>query len=90
MDLGYSQGSHDRELRVSAREGELIKYRDMRTVLMFQLQNGDTVEGQIRWYDGMAVGLRRPDRSELTLFFHAISFYMPKNIADTAQDASTK
>jgi sRNA-binding regulator protein Hfq len=78
MDLGYSHSSHDRDMRVSAREGELIKYRDMRTVIVFQLTTGEKIEGQIRWYDSMALGVRRLDRSELTLFYHSIGYYEPK------------
>jgi len=65
-------------LRVSPREGELIKYRDLRTLLMFHLLNGDVIEGSVRWYDNIALGVLRPNNSEITLFYNAISFYLPK------------
>jgi len=82
MDLGYGSGSGGRDLRVSALEGELIKYRDMRTVLTFQLLNGECIDGSVRLYDGLAVGVLRPDRSEVTLFYHSISFYVPKKLSE--------
>ena len=78
MDLGHGSGSHDHLERISPREGELIKLRDMRTPLVFHLLTGDSIEGVIRWYDGSAVRVAKPDGVEITLFFHALSHYESK------------
>ncbi len=61
--------------RVSPREVELIKYRDNRTALTVTLLSGETLEGAVRWYDEMAVRLVLPDRSEVTVYLHAIATY---------------
>jgi len=61
--------------RMSPREVELIKYRDNRTLLVVTLLGGDAVEGAIRWYDDRALRLVRPDRSEITVYFHAVAHY---------------
>lgn len=81
MDLGRGAGSHEREERISPREGELIKYRDMRTPLVFHMLTGETIEGAIRWYDNISVRVVKPDRTEVTLFFHALSHYNSKDPA---------
>jgi hypothetical protein len=78
MDLGHGSGIHDHVERISPREGELIKFRDLRTPLVFHMLTGDTIEGVIRWYDGSAVRIAKPDGVEITLFFHALSFYENK------------
>jgi sRNA-binding regulator protein Hfq len=78
MDLGGGSGIHDRSERISPREGELIKFRDLRTPLVFHMLTGDTIEGVIRWYDGSSVRVARPDSTEITLFFHALSYYENK------------
>ena len=61
--------------RVSSREVELIKYRDNRTALTVTLLSGETLEGAVRWYDEMALRLVLPDRSEVTVYLHAIATY---------------
>jgi len=61
--------------RISPREVELIKYRDNRTTLTVTLLSGETFEGAIRWYDDMALRLVHADRSEVTIYLHAISTY---------------
>ena len=61
--------------RISPREVELIKYRDNRTALTVTLMSGETLEGAIRWYDEMALRLVLPDRSEATVYLHAIASY---------------
>ncbi len=78
MDTGRGGGSHEREERISPREGEMIKYRDMRTPLVFHLLTGDTIEGVVRWYDNISVRVALTDRSEITLFYHAVAFYASK------------
>ena len=80
-DFGHGQGSHEREERISPREGEMIKYRDTRTQLTFQLLTGEIVEGSVRWYDSISCHVVRPDRTEITLFYHALSFYQVKGQA---------
>ena len=61
--------------RISLREVELIKYRDNRTTLTVTLLGGEILEGAVRWYDDKALRLVRPDRSEVTVYLHAIATY---------------
>ena len=61
--------------RISLREVELIKYRDNRTTLTVTLLGGETLEGAVRWYDDKALRLVLPDRSEVTVYLHAIATY---------------
>ena len=61
--------------RISLREVELIKYRDNRTSLTVTLLSGEILEGAVRWYDDKALRLVLPDRSEVTVYLHAISTY---------------
>jgi RNA chaperone Hfq len=61
--------------RISPREVELIKYRDNRTSLTVTLSNGETLEGAIRWYDDYALRLVQADRSEVTVYLHAVAYY---------------
>ena len=63
---------------VSPREIDMIRYRDSRTAIAFHLINGDVIEGSIRWFDRDAVRLVLADRSELTLFFHAVAYYQAR------------
>jgi len=64
-----------REERISPREVDLIKYRDNRTVLIVTLLNGEIMEGAVRWYDEYALRLVQADRSEVTLYLHAVAYY---------------
>jgi sRNA-binding regulator protein Hfq len=61
--------------RISPREVELIKYRDNRTSLTVTLSSGETLEGAIRWYDDQAMRLVKADRSEVTVYLHAVAYY---------------
>ena len=61
--------------RISFREVELIKYRDNRTTLTVTLLGGEILEGAVRWYDDKALRLVLPDRSEVTVYLHAIATY---------------
>ncbi len=64
-----------REERISPREVDLIKYRDNRTVLIVTLLNGEIMEGAVRWYDEYALRLVQADRSEVTVYLHAVAYY---------------
>lgn len=64
-----------REERISPREVELIKYRDNRTMLAVTLLGGETLEGAVRWYDDQALRLVQADRTELTVYLHAVAYY---------------
>lgn len=64
-----------REERISPREVDLIKYRDSRTVLTVTLLNGEIMEGAVRWYDEHALRLVQADRTEVTLYLHAVAYY---------------
>jgi sRNA-binding regulator protein Hfq len=68
-----------REERISPREVELIKYRDNRTALVVKLMTGETLEGAIRWYDNRAMRLVQSDRSEVTVYFQAVSYYKTRS-----------
>lgn len=63
------------DTRVSPREVELTKYRENRTPLTVTLVSGQTIEGAVRWFDPMAIRLVQSDRSELTVYLHAIAYY---------------
>lgn len=54
---------------------ELIKFRDERRTIVFTLVGGDKIEGAIRWFDEVAIHVALADRSELTIFKHAILYY---------------
>jgi len=64
-----------REERITPREVELIKYRDNRTMLAVTLLGGETLEGAVRWYDDQALRLVQADRSEVTVYLHAVAYY---------------
>ncbi len=64
-----------REERISPREVDLIKYRDNRTVLIVTLLGGEVMEGAVRWYDEYALRLVQADRSEVTVYLHAVAYY---------------
>ena len=72
------RGTTHPEERLSPREVELIKYRDNRTALLVTLMTGETFEGALRWHDPLALRLVQPDRTEVTIYQHAISHYRPK------------
>lgn len=61
--------------RISPREAELIKFRDNRTALTLKLMSGETLDGAVRWYDASALRLVQADRSEVTVYLHAIAYY---------------
>ncbi len=61
--------------RIALHEIELIKFRDNRTALVVKLVTGETLEGAIRWYDPVALRLVQSDRSEITVYRHAIAYY---------------
>ena len=61
--------------RVSAREVELIRFRDGKVPVKFQLMTDDVIEGVVLWYDDMSVHVALDDKSELTIMFNVISTY---------------
>ena len=73
------RGTSEREERVGPREVELIRYRDSRTPLQFRLINGETIEGSIRWYDQSALRIVQADRTEVTVYLHAITYYKTRS-----------
>lgn len=75
MEISPS-GGNERQPHVLLHAAELIKFRDERKTLQFTLTNGATIEGAVRWFDEHAIHVvTTADRSELTLFKHAILFY---------------
>jgi len=77
---GAAASSHDRAFEVQLHNAELIKFRDERKTLTVVLTSGETLEGFVRWFDDRAVHLAvsGPDRSETTVFKHAIVRYQVK------------
>ena len=74
-ELERLRGMSHSDERISPREVELIKYRDNRTALTVTLTSGETLEGAIRWYDKYALRLVQADRSEVTVYLHAVAHY---------------
>lgn len=68
-----------RDERIPPREVELIKFRDNRTPLVIKLVTGETLEGAVRWYDDRALRVVQSDRSEMTIYFHAIAYYKARS-----------
>jgi len=61
--------------RVSPREVELIRFRDSKAIVSFQLMTDEVIEGTILWYDEISVHVAREDKSELTIMNNVISTY---------------
>ncbi len=78
VEQGSGRGSYETRERISPREGEMIKYRDTRTPLRFDLLTGDVVEGVVRWFDSITIGITAADKTEITLFYSAIATYRPR------------
>ena len=72
---GGSSTSSDRPPVVLMHAAELIKYRDERKSLQFTLIGGEALEGVIRWFDEQTIHLVGPERTEVTVFKHAIAYY---------------
>ena len=79
LDPGTGPGSREREERIGPREGQLIKYRDSRTPLVFHLVGGETISGLVRWFDHSSVCVLRDDQSEATVMNIALAYYAPKS-----------
>lgn len=60
---------------VSAHAVELIRYRDNRTPLIFKLVTGNEFRGAIRWFDDTVIRIVQEDRSEVTLYQHALAYF---------------
>jgi sRNA-binding regulator protein Hfq len=60
---------------VSAHAVELIRYRDNRTQLIFKLITGEEFTGALRWFDDTVLRIVQEDRSEVTLYQHAIAYF---------------
>jgi sRNA-binding regulator protein Hfq len=76
MDLGPG-GGNEHPVHIPNSAQELIKFRDERKTLAFQLSNGEKQEGAVRWFDDSAIHIVTPEREEMTLFRHAILYYRP-------------
>ena len=74
---GAAASSRDRSVTVQQHVGELIKFRDERKTLRFTLTSGEPLEGVVRWFDDETMHIVTADRSEITLFKHAVLFYAP-------------
>ena len=72
---GAASTARDSSPHVLLHNAELIKYRDERKTLVITLTDGKTIEGSVRWFDEQAIHVVTADRSELTVFKHAIVHY---------------
>ena len=72
--MDFSEGRYADE-RPLPSEIELIAFRDEGVVLHFRLLNGDDLDGTIHWFDERVIRVVRPDKSEVTVYRHAVATY---------------
>ncbi|WP_309709454.1 RNA chaperone Hfq [Armatimonas sp.] len=72
MDFGPSR---DRLPTIQLSSAAMIRLRDEHTNLTFLLVNGQSLNGQVKWFDETTINVLADDGSELTLFKHAIVYY---------------
>lgn len=70
-----SQSDRNSGGRVSAREVELIRFRDGKVPVKFTLMTDEVIEGVVIWYDDISVHVVMADRSEVTIMNNVISKY---------------
>ncbi len=77
MNIAPSGGG-DRFPAVQRNEAEMIRARDERRAIEFTLVNGAVMEGIIRWYDDDTICIADENRSEVTVYKHAILYFRSK------------
>lgn len=73
-----AMSSSDRPVSVLQHVAEMVRYRDEKRPLSFVLTNGTTIDGVIEWFDDQAVHVASATTGSLTLFKHAILYYIAK------------
>jgi RNA chaperone Hfq len=72
MDFGPSR---DRMPVIQLSSAAMIRLRDEHTQLAFLLVNGQTLTGQVKWFDDFTVNVLTPEGMEITVQKHAIVYY---------------
>jgi sRNA-binding regulator protein Hfq len=71
MDLGPRR---DRQFHVQISAAEFIRLRDEKTVATYYLVNGQTFEGNLKWFDDHAMAVETKEMGELTIFRSALLY----------------
>lgn len=74
MDFGPSR---DRMPTIQLSAAAMIRLRDEHANLTFHLINGQTLSGQVKWFDETTIHIMAGDGSEITVLKHAILYYKP-------------
>lgn len=72
MDFGPGR---DRMPTIQLSSAAMIRLRDEHTPLAFLLVNGQTLTGQVKWFDETTIHLLTPEGAEITLLKRAIIYY---------------
>ncbi len=72
MDFGPSR---DRMPTIQLSSAAMIRLRDEHTQLNFFLTNGQTLTGQVKWFDETTIHILAGEGAEITLLKHAILYY---------------
>jgi len=74
MDLGPRR---DRQFHVQISAAEFIRLRDEKTVATYYLVNGQTFEGNLKWFDDHAMAVDTKEMGEITIFRSALLYIKP-------------
>jgi RNA chaperone Hfq len=72
MDFGPSR---DRLPTIQLSSAAMIRLRDERATLAFLLVNGQTLTGQVKWFDDFTINVLTTEGLEITVQKHAIIYY---------------
>jgi len=72
MDFGTER--RDRPMPVQISSAQMIRFRDEHRVLAFHLVNGETITGDVTWFDDFAYNVKT-EAGEITIPRHAVVWY---------------
>ena len=72
MDFGPSR---DRMPTIQLSSAAMIRLRDEHSNLAFHLINGQTLNGQVKWFDETTIHIVTGEGNEITVLKHAILYY---------------
>lgn len=72
MDFGPSR---DRMPTIQLSSAAMIRLRDERSNLDFSLINGQTLTGQVKWFDETTIHILTGEGAEITILKHSILYY---------------
>ena len=72
MDFGPSR---DRMPTIQLSSAAMIRLRDEHTPLAFLLVNGQTLTGQVKWFDDFTINVLTAEGREITVQKHAVIYY---------------